>query len=119
MLLLFVYHRKIVNNFYLTNLTPDMEFCFKKVNGALKPVVVALSTFFISLEYYFDSQCITISFQCCNLLATSMSITRKKFCKAEFHLKLLVMAVKFKWNKTVNPNLQIVGSEVCIIRHFS
>ena len=63
-----------------------MEFCFTKVYGAVKPMMMVLSTFFISLEYYVDLQCITISFQCYNLLATSMFITRKKFCKAKFHL---------------------------------
>ena len=45
----------------------------------IKPMMVALSTFFfISLEYYLDLQCITISYQCYNLLATSMFIKRKK-----------------------------------------
>ena len=49
-----------------------MEFCFTRVIGAVKPMMVALSTIFISLEYYFDLQYVTISFQCCNLLATSI-----------------------------------------------
>ena len=64
----------------------QMEFRFANVYGTVKPMIVALSTIFISLEYYFDLHCIAISFQCCNLLSTSMSITRKKFCKTKFHL---------------------------------
>ena len=56
----------------------QMEFYFTKVNGVVKATMVALSTFFIFLEYYFDLQCITIFFQCCNLLATSMFNTFQK-----------------------------------------
>ena len=48
-------------------------------------MMVVLSTFVISLEYS-DSQCVKISFQCCNLLATPMFITRKKVCRSKFQL---------------------------------
>ena len=73
------------------SVSSQMEFCFTKINGAVKPVIVALSTnfYFFRILFWLAMYLSQFFVQCCNLLATSIIerfIARKKFCKAKFHL---------------------------------
>ena len=89
--LLSLFFHNVADNYWWLTWNSRWNFSLQKFMALWSSWYWRYLQFFISLEYYFDLQCITISCHCYNLLATSMFITHNTFCKAKFHLIFLFL----------------------------